>query len=80
MELGVSFKLGGDEEQDRKIERARAVAQELSAIECSWHGKRPSVAVGVDDEGHVKWAVRDVCCEEFKQQVVQAIRDVMPRL
>ncbi len=80
MEMGVSFRLGGDDEVDRKLERAQACAQELSSIECSWHGKRPSVAVGLDDAGNIKWAVRQVCCEEFKQQIVQAIQDVMPKL
>ncbi len=80
MEMGVSFKLGGNEERERKLENAQACAQELSSIECSWHGKRPSVAVGVDDQGNIKWAVRQVCCEEFKQQIAQAIQDVMPRL
>jgi len=79
MEITTTFRLGG-EETDNRLERARACAEQLSAIECSWHKKCPRVAVDMDNQGELKWAVRDVCCDGFKQEIVKAIEEVTPQL
>ncbi len=79
MEVTTTFKLGGDE-ADNRLERAQACAEQLSSIACSWHNKCPRVAVGIDGEGELKWSVRDVCCDGFKQEIVKAIEEVTPQL
>jgi len=78
MEISVTFKAGDDSNQ--KLASARVCARELSSIECSWHGKRPTVKVDLDDQGELKWALKDVCCEAFGRELSKAIDEVMPKL
>jgi hypothetical protein len=72
MEISVKFPVGDDSHQ--KLERARACAQELSSIECSWHSQSPTVSVDLDDQGELKWALQEVCCDEFGRELALGTR------
>lgn len=79
MELSFTFKLDADERED-KLKRARACAEELGSIECSWHNQRPRVEVAMDEASELKWVISDVCCEDFGRILSQAIEEVTPKL
>ena len=73
MEVGVSFKLGGEEE-DKRLQAARELAEQLSAVECPWHKKTAKVQVATGDAaGDLTWAINEACCPEFQQELTKLI-------
>lgn len=78
LNVEVTFKAG--DAGGEKLQRARACAKELSAVECSWHCRKARVSVAAGDDGRLQWAVNDACCDGFKAELIKAIRDVEPKL
>ncbi|MBN1671701.1 MAG: hypothetical protein JXR37_11735 [Kiritimatiellae bacterium] len=72
MEVGATFKLGGDED-DKRLEAAQQLAAELSGIECPWHKKSARVQVARAENRELKWAINGACCAEFKRELVKLI-------
>jgi hypothetical protein len=73
MQVGTSFRLGGDDARQKRLEAAQELAAKLSTVECPWHNKTAEVRVALGDDKELHWAIKGGCCDDFKAELAKII-------